>query len=78
MINEKNKQCKNKECCNPVLEGRYCQRCAQKRREKRDGILAIATSAIIVVGGVVKVKKKDLIRKAPKIAAKVLRGALKL
>lgn len=76
MINEKNKQCKSKGCCNPVLKGIYCQHCTQIRRGKRDNILAVVTTALILGGGFAK--KKDLIKKAPKIATKVLQGVLRL
>lgn len=76
MINGENKQCKSKGCCNPILEGRYCQCCTQKRREKREKILAAAAGVLILGGGVAK--KKGLIKKAPKIATKVLQGVLRL
>ncbi|MFA9422197.1 MAG: hypothetical protein ACERLG_01375 [Sedimentibacter sp.] len=51
MAKEKAKQCKTKGCNNPVLFGKYCEHCKQKRKEKRDKIWAgIVSAAILVVG----------------------------
>ncbi|WP_238900719.1 hypothetical protein [Clostridium sp. YIM B02500] len=70
MTNEKSKQCKSKGCYNPVLDGKYCARCKQKRKEKRDKILAGVGGAVVLGCGVA-------IKKGPKIAAKVIKVILK-
>lgn len=75
MTNEKPKQCKSKGCCNPVLDGKYCEYCRQKRKEKRNKILAGAGSAVILGGGVAI--EKVVIKQFPKIAAKVLQVILR-
>lgn len=75
MTNEKTKQCKSKGCYNPVLDGKYCENCKQKRKEKRDKILAGAGGAAILGCGVAI--KKGVIKKAPKIAAKVIQVILR-
>jgi len=75
MTNEKIKQCKSKGCDNPVLDGKYCEHCKQKRKEKREIILAGAGSVAILVGGVVK--KSGVIKQVPKIAAKVMQVILR-
>lgn len=71
MINEKPIQCKSKGCYNPVLYGKYCEQCKQIRKEKKDKIMAGVAGAAILVFGFVK--KKDLLKNALNIAAKVFR-----
>ncbi len=75
MTNEKPKQCKSKGCYNPVLDGKYCEYCKQKRKEKRNNILAGAGGAAIL-GGSVAIKK-GVIKQVPKIAAKVIQVILR-
>lgn len=75
MTNEKHRQCKSKGCYNPVLDGKYCEHCKQKRKEKRDKILARAGGAAILGCGVAI--KKGVIKKTPKIAAKVIQVILR-
>lgn len=75
MTNEKHKQCKSKGCYNPVLDGKYCVQCKQKRKEKRDKILAGAGGAAILGYGVAI--KKGVIKKGPKIVAKVIQVILR-
>jgi len=70
MTNEKSKQCKSNGCHNPVLDGKYCVLCKQKRKEKRDKILAGAGGSAIVGLGVAI--KKGVLKQAPKVAAKVI------
>lgn len=71
MINEKPKQCKSKGCYNPVLDGKYCEYCKQRRKENKDKILKAATG-LGILGGSVAIKK-GAIKQVPKIAAKVLK-----
>ena len=75
MINEKPKQCKSKGCYNPVLEGKYCEYCKQRRKENKDKILAATAGAGILGGGIAI--KKGVIKQVPKIAAKVLQVILR-
>lgn len=75
MINEKPKQCKSKGCCNPVLDGKYCEYCKQIRKERKDNILAGAVGVVILGGGAAI--KKVVIKQVPKIAAKVLQLILR-
>ena len=75
MINEKPKQCKSKGCYNPVLDGKYCEYCKQRRKENKDKILAVTGIVVIPVVGVAI--KKGLIKQVPKIAAKVIRVILR-
>jgi hypothetical protein len=79
MNSEKNKQCKSKDCNNPVLEGKYCNLCKQKRKETRENILkgtgaAASTAAILVVS---IVKSKDTLKQVPKIVENVAKVILK-
>lgn len=72
MTNEKPKQCKTKDCYNPVLDGEYCVHCEQKRKERSDKIWA---GAAILGGGVLL--KAGVIKQIPKMAVKVLGIILK-
>lgn len=49
MTNEKAKQCKTKGCNNPVLDGKYCEFCKQKRKETKQKIMEGAAGALIIV-----------------------------
>jgi hypothetical protein len=73
MTNQQPKQCITKDCYNPVLDGKYCEQCRQKRKEIRNKIVAgtggIAAALLVVVKGGIK--------HAPKIAAKAIQVALK-
>lgn len=77
MDNEKTKLCKTKGCTKPVLDGKYCENCKKKRKEKRGKILAEAGAggAAILVGGVAI--KKGALKQIPKIAAKVIQVVLR-
>lgn len=75
MANEKTKQCKTKGCNNPVLDGKYCELCKQKRKENKDKIMAGAGGAFILGAGVAI--KKGALKQIPKIAAKVIQVVLK-
>jgi len=68
-----NKLCKSKNCNNLVLNGKYCEYCKQKRKEKRDQILGIMGGTFIV--GIFAAAKKGVLKQAPAIAAKVF-GAI--
>jgi hypothetical protein len=75
MINEKPKQCKSKGCCNPVLDGKYCEYCKQIRQETKNKILVVAGGAAVpAVGFAIK---KGALKQVPKIAAKVIKVILK-
>jgi hypothetical protein len=76
MINETPKQCKSKACYNPVLDGKYCEQCKQKRKEKGVKILTGAGgTAILVVGAAIK---KGIIKQGPKIARAAIKVVLKV
>lgn len=69
------RQCKSKGCSNPVLNGKYCEQCTQKRKEVKDGILGGAGGAVILGLGVAI--KKGILKQGPKIVSKVIQGILK-
>jgi nitrogen regulatory protein PII-like uncharacterized protein len=75
MNSEKYKQCKSKDCNNPVLEGKYCNLCRQEKKENREKILKRAGAGAILVVGIVK--NKDLIKQVPKTAEKVAKVIFK-
>lgn len=75
MANEKAKQCKTKGCNNPVLDGKYCEFCKQKRKENKDKIMARAGGVLILGGGVAI--KKGALELIPKIAVKVIQVVLR-
>lgn len=77
MINEKPKQCKSKGCYNPVLDGKYCEYCKQRRKENKDKILAAAVAAGAGIVGVGFAIKKGGIKQVPKIAAKFIKVILR-
>ncbi len=75
MTNEESIQCKSKGCSNPVLDGKYCEHCEQKRKEKRNRIWAGAgVFALPAVGVAIK---KGALKQVPKIVAKVLQVILR-
>jgi hypothetical protein len=69
------KLCKTKGCNNPVLDGKYCVHCKQKRKENKNKGLAVAGVVGIPVAGVAI--KKGALKQIPKIAGKVLQLVLK-
>jgi len=75
MANEKPNQCKTKGCNNPVLDGKYCEFCKQKRKENKDKVVAGAGGALILGGGFAI--KKGALKQIPKIAAKVIQVVLR-
>ncbi len=76
MTNEILKQCKRKGCFNPVLKGKYCEQCTQKRKEKKDKILA-GLGGIVILGGGAALRK-GVIKQVPKIAVKVVKEVFKV
>lgn len=59
-------QCKTKGCCNPVLDGKYCLKCTQARKEnKNKGIAVAGAIGIPAIGYAIK---KGAIKQAQKIA----------
>lgn len=76
MSNEIQKQCKSKDCSNPVLKGKYCEQCTRKRKEIRDKIFGGLGGAAILGGGVAI--KKGAIKQAPKAAAKIAKIIFKI
>lgn len=75
MSNEKTKQCKTKGCCNPVLDGKYCEHCKQKRKETRDKVIGVACAPLLLVGRYAI--KKGALKQISKIAAKAIQVALR-
>lgn len=75
MINEKSKQCKSKGCDNIVLDGKYCENCKQKRKEKGSKVLARAGGVAILGFGVAI--KKGAMKQVHKIAAKSIQVILR-
>lgn len=65
MNNEKTKKCKQKDCNNSVLDGRYCEHCKQKRKESRNKVIALVSPVILGLG--------VMIKKGPKIASEVIK-----
>lgn len=56
MDKEKAKQCKTKGCNNIVLDGKLCEFCKRKTKEKNDKIMGSAGSILILVGGMIAEK----------------------
>lgn len=75
MANEKAKQCKTKGCSNPVLDGKYCEYCKQKRKENKNNGLAVAGGIAIPAVGIAI--KKGALKQIPKIAGKVIQVVLR-
>lgn len=75
MVKEKDKQCKTKGCNNPVLDGKHCEYCKQKRKETKNKILIGTGSVGIPVFGFAI--KKGVLKQVPKIAAKVIQVVLR-
>jgi len=75
MANEKAKTCKTKGCNNPVLDGKYCEYCKQKRKEDGNKVKATVGGAAILGGGAVI--KKVGVKKIVQVAGEVLRVVLK-
>lgn len=72
MDKEKAKQCKTKGCNNIVLDGKHCEFCKRKTKEKNDKIMG----SLLFLGCVSVINKVDL-KQAPKIAEKVIKAALR-
>ena len=53
MINENSLKCKNRNCNNPVVNGKYCEYCRQIRREKRNKFLKISVGTVTGIGSIV-------------------------
>jgi hypothetical protein len=53
MNNDILKECKNKGCNNPVLNGKYCENCSQIKKEKRDNVIKGAGGILLGVGAFV-------------------------
>lgn len=70
MTNKVVEQCKRKGCFNPVMDGKYCEHCKQKKKEKRNIVyVGVGGPAIIGLGVAIK---KGVIKQGPKIASKVV------
>lgn len=65
MINVECKQCKSKECNNPVIEGKYCEYCKKRRKENKDKALATGFGLLVMV---LTIKNQG-----PKIASKAVK-----
>lgn len=70
MTNEKLKQCKSKGCHNSVVEGKYCEYCKKKTKEKRDKFLRGAGVGGAAIWGCGVVIKKYVIKQIPKITTR--------
>lgn len=53
MDKEKAKQCKTKGCNNIVIDGKRCEFCKRKTKEKNDKIIGRVGSILILVGGMI-------------------------
>lgn len=59
MSKQEQRTCKTKGCANPALFGeKYCRNCTAKRKEGRDGFLALGTGAVTAGVAVVTLSKK--------------------
>ncbi|GHU82296.1 hypothetical protein FACS1894196_0400 [Clostridia bacterium] len=78
MANDKVKICKTKVCNNPVLDGKYCEYCKQKRKENKNKGLAVAVAVgIPAVSAAGYAIKKGALKQIPKIAGKIIQVVLK-
>jgi len=68
------KQCKSKNCNNPIIDGKYCEYCKQRKKERREKIWGVIGSTAFL-GGCVAVKK-GVIKQVPIIAAKIVNVVL--
>ena len=75
MAKEKTAICKTKGCNNPVLNGKYCEYCKQKRKEDGNKVKAVVGGAAILGGGAVV--KKVGVKKVVEFAGKVLQVVLR-
>jgi len=75
MAKDKVKLCKTKGCNNPVIEGKYCLNCTQKRKETQQKVVAGVAGAGILGGGAVV--KKVGIKKVVEVAGKALQLVLR-
>ena len=66
-------RCKNKDCNNIVIEGKYCMYCDRKRKESRAGIMDGAGKAVFMAGNLFLLKAPIL--KAHKMAAGAVKTA---
>lgn len=76
MIDENFTACKTKGCCNPVLNGKYCEQCKMVRKEKRNKIIA-GTGGSLLLGAFGIAKKTGLLKKVPKMASNIIGIVLK-
>ena len=74
MVKEKTKQCKTKGCNNIVLDGKCCEFCKRKTKEKNDKIKA--GGSVFLLGSLLAIKN-DALKQAPKIAEKFIKVALR-
>jgi hypothetical protein len=75
MAKEKVTICKTKGCNNPVLDGKYCEFCKQKRKEDGSKVKAVVGGVALLGGGAVvrKVGFKKIVEVAGKALQVVLR-----
>jgi len=67
--------CKTKGCNNPVLNGKYCEFCKQKRKENGQKVAAAGVAVGIPAAGYAI--KKGALKQIPKFAKSVLQAVLK-
>ncbi|GAU76580.1 hypothetical protein [Fusibacter sp. 3D3] len=71
MSNKEHKKCKKRSCNGLALHNKYCLLCNQKRKEKKEKILACLTGIGILGGGAAI--KKGALKQVPKVATKVVK-----
>jgi hypothetical protein len=75
MAKEKTTICKTKGCNNPILDGKYCEYCKQKRKEK--GNIAKGAVAAVGIPAAGYAIKKGALKQVPKIAKAALQIILR-
>ena len=72
---KKTKQCKTKNCYNPVIDGNYCEYCTQKKKENRNRAAAAGFGLCITAAGFAI--KKGALKQIPKMVSTVVKMILK-
>ena len=75
MAKEKATQCKTKSCDNLVIDGKYCEYCTQKRKEKRNKAVGTGLAAGTIVTGYII--NKGVLKKIPELVGVAVKLVLK-